>query len=305
MNATAHPTAQARGDVATVPGLELEPGEFLVAVEKPGGELWLYVILFGIFIVTIPLALRFWGLAGRQYVVTNKRCVRIERNGSVKSIPHADLAEFKLARSLPVILGGKYDGIKLIPAPNSGHKPVMFGVLGRIGKGFTRMWGVLAFWVKGQANIEDAPAVDAAGQLQGLEPAYGALIVPKAEVGLTGAQSGVAVLTAQHIWWLRESVDVESGTIYACVPATSYVVSLATRAGSAADLEARLQESVEGGIIEEMLRFEVAAMKDASLKSGILIFRDMNDNNSRTFLHLPKAHVPKVREFLRAAGVSV
>jgi hypothetical protein len=280
-----------------IAGVQLQPGEFPIAVEKPGHVLWMFVILFGIFVVTLPVAFWFWSRAGRLYVVTNRRCIRIARNGSVQELPHAALDRFDIKKDL-----GYPSTIVLVPAQGSGHARLLFAGCGGFTEStpFSRLWGILEFWVRNQGvNIDEAPAVDAEGQIVGPGPGEGILLVQSDE--------GLCIFTPTHLIRIGQQMSRHTSrsiTFHPTVPAYGYVLSLARRCGTPVELEQHLQAAFSQGILEQKSRHAFHQLTNAKLSVGSLMFND-GSQKGLVLVSIPRAQTDAVRTHLQRAGIQI
>lgn len=263
----------------TIKGLTFQPGEFLVAAEGPGPIFWiLAAILFSVFFC-VPVVMAFFmktftsglivaavGLVltaifvlpmflvsgGRRYLITNRRSVVISFFGKTRrQMPHEDLGEI----TLKGYMGAPQVSLRLNPIKGSGSKKLTFGLCGPMG-GMSRLWGTLLFWLHGGLDINQAPAVDAKGNVIQPNHTLELLLLNKSyyRKGFDmkmAQQRGVTVMTPQRLMWLREEDFGSDGKVYAAVPVENYIISVARRASDVSEVEDALRKLSENKITAE------------------------------------------------------
>ena len=298
------PSSPASTDTG-IEGLELEPGEFLVAVDKPGAQLWMMVVIFGLICVTLPLAIWLFMRTGKYYVVTNRRSIRVARNGEIQSLAHEDLEEIEIQDMIPFPSFGNPtfpDTLKLVPTPDSGASPLVFATCSRfMDDGFTRLWGALHYWVRHpKMNIDDAPAVNADGELVDTELGMDVILIPKTDYGIGGTK-GVLILTDTWMRLIQESTD-EQKVVRADFPAYSYLHSLARRSNGIDDFLQRVDQGVQEELMIQHVQSRWSELEKVKMSMGSITAKD-RVSGSRLILGVPKPHRDTVKEHMEKLGV--
>jgi|GEM_PF-6387620 hypothetical protein len=262
-----------------IKGLTYQPNEFLVAVEGPGAIFWILAVILSSVFLFVPLVAAFFvssfgaGIAvasvglvltaifvlpmflvsgGRRYVITNRRSLVISFFGKLRrQMPHGDLDDI----SLTGYMGAPQVSLRLTPKKDSGSKKLTFGLCGPMG-GMSRLWGTLLFWLRADLDIDQAPAVDAKGEVIDPDHNLDMLLLSKCYYrkgfDIQMAQRrGVTVMTPQRLMWLREEDFGSSGKVYASIPVEKYIISIARRANDAAEVAEALRKLSEEKVMAE------------------------------------------------------
>ncbi len=248
--ATPVPTKPA--SAVTIPGVKLAEGEYPIAIEHPGAAFW---ILFGIFAVTVfllPLAL--WMMfvtAGKRYVITNRRSIRVKFTGKVLDLPHDQLAGFK-------VKGFMGAGNMTLRLKNTNGPDLVFGLCGPL-SALSRLWGNLYLWVLSpDVDIDQAPAVDASGTIIDRDVPLDIALFGKSQFrrstfDLSGAQSfGVTIATPNRFIWLlgQHAGDEDAAEL----PVYAFALSAAKRAASVEAFEAEVERVAKAALAESVSR---------------------------------------------------
>jgi len=212
-----------------IPGFAWAPGERPIVVGKPGHELTLSIVLFGISVILAPLAYWLWRRAGKLYVVTNQRSLRVNRSGDVVEIPHDQLSAVETQRS---IWHAQWNTLKLVPKQGSSHQPVLFAYCGGFTPhtAFARLWAALEFWViQRKGDVNQAPTVDMTGTISERVELHGVVAAGLVDGDLTGTAYGAAILTSEALHWYMEGSE-SNRVLKRGIPA--YAFALAVLRGS-------------------------------------------------------------------------
>ena len=288
-------------------GLRLDDDEQLIAVERPGAVFWLLFGLSCAFVVTLPLAL--WLLfkaAGKAYVITNRRVVRIERSGKIRQILLRELAEYEVVGFFPL----RRVSLRLWPSEGSGVKPLRFELCGPDGA-LSRLSGAIDFWIRNPGiDIKQAPAVNAQGRLN--RPSHELDIAVFADSrlaqGPTARQPGrhgVAVLTPAHLYWLR---DERRSNLNGCrqqIPVYHFVQGVAERSRSIDDFEAHLIKLSDSEIVSGSICRAWTDLDEMRYRSGKgLQFLD-RAQGVQGRISLPHRDASALRRYLNGHGISL
>ncbi|MCA9671617.1 MAG: hypothetical protein KC503_38730 [Myxococcales bacterium] len=289
-----------------IDGLTLHEGERLIAVEKPGAFFWGLFVIFLLMVITIPIAL--WmllGATGRQYVITNRRSIRISRGGKLSELPHDKLDRYAVSG----FMGASNVSLKLIPKQGSGAQPLTFGLCGPMGA-MARLWGVIYFWVLGEhVDVNDAPEVDTDGKLaltlHALDIAIFDDTMYRKGVNLTQMQQrGATVFTPTRVIWLREQDFGTDGKVHAAMPVYGFLQSVAQRAPTVEAFEQEVERVARGGGLAEVMSREWSTLSDFKYgKLKGLSYVDGKDQK-RAHIVIPGRYEQAVQTYLGKLGIN-
>ncbi len=243
--------ASTAGDAPKVklPGVTLAEGEFPIAVESPGAFFWIIFSIFGLLVITLPLAL--WILlrtASKRYIITNRRSIRIKYTGKVLDLPHDQLGSFKVSG----FVGASNVSLRL---EGKGADELLFGLCGPSGA-MARLWGVLSFWVlNDDVDVNDAPPVNADGKRLDESFALDILLFDETQFRrgmIDGAlMFGATVVTPNRFMWLRtQAINDDTAEL----PVYAFLLSLAQRMGDIAAFEAEVERVAKSSLAESISR---------------------------------------------------
>ena len=257
-------------------------------------------------VITIPIAL--WmllGATGRQYVITNRRSIRISRGGKLSELPHDKLDRYAVSG----FMGASNVSLKLIPKQGSGAQPLTFGLCGPMGA-MARLWGVIYFWVLGEhVDVNDAPEVDTDGKLaltlHALDIAIFDDTMYRKGVNLTQMQQrGATVFTPTRVIWLREQDFGTDGKVHAAMPVYGFLQSVAQRAPTVEAFEQEVERVARGGGLAEVMSREWSTLSDFKYgKLKGLSYVDGKDQK-RAHIVIPGRYEQAVQTYLGKLGIN-
>jgi hypothetical protein len=219
----------------SIPGLDLQFGERIIAHERPGLMKWTLVITMGLTVVLLPFALYYLLVrSGKAYVLTNRRVIRVNGPGKLEQIPLSDLDKYVFASDFFV----RNTSLVFVPRAGTPHRKVRFALLTPTpDASMVRMWGALNMWVLSSwVTPDEAPPVDAKGKPVVGPPAVDVALLDDTFIasGLRMMPSrGAAVMTPHRLVFIRsEPISSGMGKLYPKLPMHAY---LAVKAASIAD----------------------------------------------------------------------
>jgi hypothetical protein len=287
----------------SIPGLQLEPGERIIAVERPVLMKWTLVLTLMATVVMLPLALYYLLVrSGKAYVLTNRRVVRSDGPGKLRQIPLSDLDGYRIKSDFFV----RNTSIVLLPRPGTPHPKVRFALLTPgPDSSLTRMWGALNLWaLTPWISPDEAPEVDAAGKP--VVPAPRIEVVVCNKTFLTAGLKimpfqGAAVLTPSRVLVLRsEPITSGFGKIYPALPWYAYLAVKAASTNDLATFEAQLDWMMSQGDLSFHC-FVWNQCRDVTM--GRFKSLTFEHDGTKCGLAIQKQSVPAVTQLLRKYGI--
>jgi hypothetical protein len=153
--------------------------------------------------------------------------------------------------------------------------------------------------VLGQADINQAPAVDAQGQIIQSGASPDGLLVQ--------GDDGLKVLTTSHVILFEQATSQHRGnsiSLFPTMPHYGYVLSMARRVGSIGELEAQLERAVAAGVLKIKSRHAFHQLQNVQVSLGSLVFKD-SSQSGMFVTHVGRANQEALLAHLRRGGVQV